>query len=118
MNWPFLSVFLAFLLTYVPLAPVWWAYRQVPARRPPWVPRARRAARGGRETFAAFAAGVLVAHLSSLDDHRLRVLTTTYIVAQIARMGTLAFGLVALETAVWLVSLAAIGALFAIPMIL
>lgn len=118
MNWPFLSVFLAFLLTYVPLAPVWWVYRQTPPRRPSWVRGARRAARGGRETFAAFAAGVMVAHLAGLDEHRLRVLTTTYMTAQIARMGTLAFGLVALETAVWLVSLAAVAALFTIPMIL
>lgn len=117
MNWPFLSIFIAFVLTYAPLVPVWWVHRERPARPPAWLESARRAARAGRETFSVFAAGVFAAHLAGLDTHRLQVLAMTYLVAQAVRMLTVLFRLEALETVVWLVGLAAVAALFVLPMV-
>jgi len=118
MTWPFLSVFAAFVLNYVPLLPLWWAHQRSPTRPPSWSAAARTAARTGRELFAAFAAGVITSHLAGLDARRTSVLCSAFVLLRVAQIGACFLGLEQLELILWLLSVAAVGGLFLLPLTL
>ena len=94
MTTPFLCVFLAFFLIYVVKIPVAIAMYRLDGRYdncPPreqqrrldgWGLRALAAHQNGFETFPAFAAGVIIAHLKTSDPKWTAILAVTYVVSR------------------------------------
>jgi uncharacterized MAPEG superfamily protein len=124
---PFLCVFFALLLTWGTKIPLGIAMRLRPGgydnkhpRRQQselegWGERAHAAHANGFESFAPFAAGVVIAHLAGLDEHRATILSVTFVVARLIYPVCYIANLDYLRTAVWSVGFLATGALYVLP---
>lgn len=129
MNIPFLCVGIAFLLIYLPRVFV----ARAQARRPEGYdnvnPRAQQAQldeRGARaqaahanafESFAPFAAAVIVAHLGKADPELTTVFALTHVGARAIYPFVYIAGKGSLRTLIWMVGFAATGALFVLPLL-
>jgi uncharacterized MAPEG superfamily protein len=110
---PFLCVFLAYVLCYVPKLGSSVAMARQPGgfdnRHPRaqqaqlrgWGARAHAAHLNGFEGAAPFAAGVIIAHLAGLDPHRASVLAITFVVARAAYVLAYVADLSYLRSTLW-----------------
>lgn len=82
-----------------------------------WMARARDAHYNTLEAFPPFAAGVIVAHLAGLDEHRATVLAVTFVVARTVYPILYIANLDLLRSAVWGVGYVATLLLYILPWI-
>ncbi|RMG96860.1 MAG: MAPEG family protein [Deltaproteobacteria bacterium] len=82
-----------------------------------WMARARDAHYNTLEAFPPFAAGVIVAHLAGLDEHRATVLAVTFVVARTVYPILYIANLDLLRSAVWGVGYVATLLLYVLPWI-
>jgi len=80
-----------------------------------WMARARDAHYNTLEAFPGFAAGVVVAHLAGLDEHRASVLAVTFVVARTLYPILYIFDLDLLRSAVWGIGYVATVLLYVLP---
>jgi uncharacterized MAPEG superfamily protein len=124
MTTPLLCVFLAFLLIWFPRALVIVAIarsgerldnnhpRDQQARLEGWGKRAQAAHNNAFESFAPFAAAVLVAHLAGANPGHAAALAVTHVVARTVYPLVYIANLGLLRTAVWSIGTLATGGLF------
>jgi uncharacterized MAPEG superfamily protein len=121
---PLLCVFLAFLLIYLPKIPLSVAMAKSPGgynnRQPRdqqaalegWGRRAAAAHANGFESFAPFAAAVLVAHLVRTDPHTTAVIAIVHVAARTIYPVAYIADIHALRSTVWFVGFGATAGLF------
>ncbi len=124
MNVPFLCVGIAFLFLYLSKIPVAVAMRgegrgydnrhprEQQARLTGWGKRALGAHLNAFETFAPFAAAVLVAHAGGADPTWSARFAVTFVLARVAYTVCYLANLASLRSSVWMVGTVATGALF------
>lgn len=127
MTTPFICVLVAFLLIYLPKLPLSVAMARQPggydnkdprgqqAELKGWGSRARAAHYNGFEAFPAFAAAVMVAHLSGADDYRASVLSIAFVVARTLYVGAYLADQDYLRSAIWGIGFLCTIALFCLP---
>ena len=130
MTTPFLCVFLALVLTFGTKIPLAIAMRLRPggydnkhprrqqAELEGWGARAHAAHANGFEAFAPFAAGVVIAHLAGLDEHRATILSVAFVVARTLYVVCYIANLDYLRSAVWGVGLLATCGLYLLPLLI
>lgn len=125
MDISYFCVFLAFLMNYITEIPVLIARFKDPAGYNNYVPREQEAKLTGWakrayashmnsfEAFPAFAAAVIIAHLTAvMDMHTLTHLSIAFIVLRVLHMLFYLANLSTLRSTVWLVSVGCIGTIF------
>lgn len=90
--------------------------REQQARLEGWGKRAQAAHDNSFETFAPFAAAVLVAHVGGGDPRWISIFALTFVASRIVYIALYLANLGRPRTAVWIVGAAATGALFALPL--
>ena len=126
---PLLCLPIAFALVFAPKVPLSMAMARQPegydnaqprdqqAKLTGWGRRAAAAHANGFESFPAFAAGVLAAHVTGASPHWAAIFAITYVVAR----GLYAFayvgGAAMLRSIVWTISFAATLALMVLPIV-
>jgi len=125
---PLVCVGIAFLLVYLPKVPLSIAMAKQPegydnenpraqqAKLTGWGERARNAHANAFESFPAFAAAVLVAHLAHADAKWSANLAIAYCAARAIYPVVYMANLGTLRSAVWTVGFGATCALFALPL--
>lgn len=111
----FLAIGVAYLLTWVPRGVA--RLRAGSGDAPEWLVRLKGTQGDADRLFPAFAAGVIVAHLAGLDPHRLTVLAVAHVVTRAVHPWLHAGKIDYLATAVWAVGLAAVAALYLLPVL-
>jgi uncharacterized MAPEG superfamily protein len=121
---PLLCVFLAFLLIYLPKIPLSVAMaksaggydnrhpRDQQAALEGWGKRAAAAHANGFESFAPFAAAVLVAHVVRADPQMSTMLAIVHVLARTAYPVVYIAGIHMLRSLVWVIGFGATVALF------
>jgi uncharacterized MAPEG superfamily protein len=121
---PLLSVFIAFLLIYLPKIPLSVAMaksrggyddrhpRDQQAALEGWGRRAAAAHANGFESFAPFAAAVLVAHVAKADQHTSAMLSVAHVVARAIYPIAYIAGIHVLRSTIWFVGFCSTVALF------
>jgi len=124
MTTPFLCVFLAFLLIYLPRLFVLVAQARQPegfdnrhprdqqARLSGWGRRANAAHANSFEAFAPFAAAVLVAHLAGADARWSSILAIVFVAARTVYPMLYIANLDKLRTTVWSIGFLSVAGLF------
>ena len=124
MNIPFLCIFLAFLLNYLTKLPVGFAMAKMPggydnsepreqqATLTGWGKRALGAHMNGFEIFPAFAAAVIMAHIVGVDEHKLTILSITFIISRLLYILLYLANKDRLRSLVWFVGVLCVGTLF------
>ena len=124
MTTPFLCVFLAFLLIYLPRLFVLVAQTRRPegfdnrhprdqqSRLEGWGRRANAAHANAFEAFAPFAAAVLVAHLAGADARWSSILAIVFVVSRAIYPVLYMTNLDKLRTTVWSIGFLAVAGLF------
>jgi uncharacterized MAPEG superfamily protein len=126
---PFACVFIAFLLIYLPKAPLSVAMakegkgydnanpRAQQERLTGWGARARAAHANAFEAFPPFAAAVVVAHLAHADAKWMTILAVTHVAARALYPFIYMANLATLRSAVWTIGFGATAGLFVLPWI-
>jgi uncharacterized MAPEG superfamily protein len=124
---PFLCILIAFALCYAPKLPLAIAQSRQPEgtdNRTPraqqeklegWGARARGAHLNSFESFPAFAAAVIVAHLCAVDQRRATILALFFVVSRVVYIGVYLADLPRLRSTVFSLGMASIAALFLLP---
>lgn len=127
MTTPFLCVFLAYVLAYLPKIASSVAMARLPggfdnrhprtqqAQLTGWGARAHAAHLNGFEAAAPFAAGVIIAHLCGVDPHRASVLSIGFVAARAAYVLAYVADLAYLRSTLWGVGVLATAGLFVLP---
>jgi uncharacterized MAPEG superfamily protein len=89
--------------------------RQDDERFEGWRARALTAHRDALETFAPFAAAVVIAHLAGLDAYRSGLLAATFVMARTFHLAASLANLDYLRLAAWGVGLVSTAALYVLP---
>jgi uncharacterized MAPEG superfamily protein len=122
------SIAVAWLLIYAPRILVIIASRQQfgrlennhprdqQAKLSGWGRRALAAHENAFESFAPFAAAVLVAHIGGGDPRWIEIGAATYLISRVVYIALYVANLGLPRTAVWAVGLLSTGALFALPL--
>ncbi len=126
MTIPFYCVLAAFVLIYLSKLPAVFALKRLPggydnhhgrdqqAKLSGWGRRAIAAHQNGFESFPAFAAAVLIAHVKGANPDHAAALALTYVASRLAYVACYLADRATLRSAVWFVGMLAIGALFLI----
>jgi uncharacterized MAPEG superfamily protein len=129
MTVPFVCVFLAAVLIYVPRVftlmgqrarPEGWDNNNPRAQQAlltDWAGRARDAHANAFESFAPFAAAVIVAHLSHADAGWSKWLAVTHVVARTAYPIIYVANLASLRSFVWFIGISATFGLFVLALL-
>jgi uncharacterized MAPEG superfamily protein len=127
-NVPFACLFIAFLLLYLPKAVLVVAMARAPggydnrnprdqqAKLEGWGRRAVAAQANGFESFAPFAAGVLVAHASSANPRATSILAIVHVAARTLYPGLYIANVHQLRTVVWAIGAGATAGLYVIAL--
>ena len=127
MTVPFVCVFAAWILIWVPRLFVVAAQSKMPEgldnktprdqqlRLGGWGKRAQGAHMNAFESFAPFAAAVLIAHAGHGDEKKAGLLAIAFVALRVIYTGLYLADLDKLRSLVWLVGAAATGALFVLP---
>lgn len=124
----FWCIVAAWVVVYLTKAPLAYAMQQAggydnhhpraqQAALTGWGARALAAHQNGFETFAPFAAAVLVAHLAGGPGAVLDGLSAAFVLARVAYVACYIADLAALRSAVWGIGWLATGALFLSPLL-
>lgn len=123
-NYPFLCVFIAFLLNYLSKVPLAVAMYQSPGgynnRHPRkqqaeltgWGRRALAAHLNSFEVFPAFAAAVIIAHLSAVNESYLTVLCLLFLASRILYVYFYLADMHAFRSTTWFFGIFCIGSIF------
>jgi uncharacterized MAPEG superfamily protein len=129
MTTPLICILVAFLLIFLPKFPIAIAQARLPggydnkdpraqqAALTGWGARARNAHANAFESFAPFAAAVLVAHLAHADPGWSAILALVHVGARTAYPFVYLANLGMLRSAVWTVGFAATVGLFILPLV-
>lgn len=124
---PFLCILIALALCYAPKLPQAIAQRRLSGgydnRNPRaqaeklegWGARARNAHLNSFESFPAFAAAIIVAHLSGVDDRRATILAVFFVVSRMVYIAVYLADLPRLRSTVFTLGMMSIAALFLLP---
>lgn len=124
MNIPFICVFVAFILNYLAKAPVVVAMaqsrggynnsepREQQALLTGWGKRALGAHLNGFEIFPAFAAAVIMAHITGVDPKLMSVLCITFIISRIVYVYLYIANFSSLRSLVWGVGVFCVATIF------
>jgi uncharacterized MAPEG superfamily protein len=124
MDIPFLCIFIAFLLNYVSKIPVGFAMaklkggynnyqpREQQAELTGWGKRALGAHLNSFEIFPAFASAVIIAHMVSVDEHKLMLLSITFIISRLVYILLYLANKGTLRSLVWFVGMLCIGSIY------
>ena len=123
---PFLCILIAFALCYAPKWPLAIAQarqggydnrlpRQQQDKLDGWGARARNAHLNSFESFPAFAAAVIVAHLCGVDERRASILAIFFVVSRVVYIGVYLADLPRLRTTVFSLGMVSIATLFVLP---
>lgn len=124
---PFLCILIAFALCYAPKWPLAIAQarqgggydnrnpRQQQDKLEGWGARARNAHLNSFESFPAFAAAVIVAHLCGVDERRASILAIVFVVSRVVYIGVYLADLPRLRTTVFSLGMVSIATLFVLP---
>jgi uncharacterized MAPEG superfamily protein len=127
MTIPFVCVFLAAVLIYVPRIMVLVAQARMPGgldNKDPrgqqalltgWGKRAQGAHLNAFEAFAPFAAAVFVSHLGGADPHRAALFAIAFVAFRVVYTGLYLANLDSLRSLVWFLGLGSMVALFVSP---
>jgi len=127
MTVPFACVFIAFVVMYLTKAPLALAQHRLPGgydnRHPReqqatvqgWGRRALAAHQNSFETFAPFAAGVIIAHLAGAAELPSAVCAIVFVVSRVAYVALYLADLHVLRTSVWTVGFLATAGLYLLP---
>ncbi len=108
----FVCVLLAYLAGWIPRSVVRLRSGE---EAPEWMARLAGVREGGERLFAPFAVGVIVAHLSGVDERQIAVLAIAHVVTRFAHPWLVAGKIDYLAAAVWAVGFAAMLALYCLP---
>jgi len=124
MNIPFFCVFLAFLLNYLSKLPLAFAMakatggynnhepREQQAALTGWGKRALAAHLNSFEIFPAFAAAVIMAHVSGMNESTLTLLCLTFIASRIVYIILYLMNFSTLRSSVWMAGTLCVAVIF------
>jgi len=126
---PLLCLPIALGLVYLPKIPLSMAMAREPegydnknprdqqAKLTGWGRRAAAAHANGFESFPAFAAGALAAHVTGASPHWAAIFSIAYVVARLLYTATYVAGIAPLRSLVWTVGFACSVALMILPIV-